>query len=322
MTSPRRPSEAHRRKESRRRGPAPLRPAPAEHDADPSERSPAHARFLALDRARAEREWRRYEGTPQRELFRSLRERFLHRHVRPGRWAVDLGAGPGRFTTSLGASGTRRVALDLSSSMLAVGRELAGDPGAEASIERVRGDALRPPLRAGGFEEVALLGNALGFETHRGPSLLDRAEELVAPGGLLLLEVAPGPGETSRYLSRLPAGAVRRLLAAPLRAIVPRVEREGYAAEPVRHDDAAFRRWSVPELERRWAASGWKLVDVLAVAPALGPDAARVAAVAADPRAWVRLLELEEAVGRSRARWSRAAAVLLAAERPRSAQTI
>jgi len=278
----------------------------------------AHERYLRLDRDRALREWSRYEGTPQRELFRQLRERFLLRHTQAGRWALDAGSGPGRFLPWIGGPATTRVALDLSASMLGVGRELAGaTPGHQPTrVERVRGDALRPPFRPGPFTQVALVGNALGFEAASGSDLLDAMEGLLAPGGSLVLEVAPGPGERSRYLGRLPPGAVRRLLAAPPAAVVPRIVREGFIPEPPRHRPTSFRRWTVQELLDRWRPRRWTVREVAAVAPSLGTDADRIAEVARDPKAWERLLELEELLGREPTRWGGAAAVLLAAEAP------
>jgi len=278
----------------------------------------AHDRFLHLDRERAQREWRRYEGTPQRELFRELRERFLRRHAQPGRWAIDVGSGPGRFLPWLGGPATGRVALDLSWEMLAVGRELSQEaprsPG--GWVSRVRGNAVRPPLRERAFAEVALVGNTLGFEAESGEILLQAVEALVAPGGVLVLEIAPGPGERSRYLGRLPASAVRRLLAAPPAAVLPRLLREGFLREPERHRPRSFRRWSPAELRERWHVRGWSVGEVMAVAPALGPDQARLREVARDRRAWERLLELEEQLGRAPSRWPAAAAVLVAASAP------
>jgi SAM-dependent methyltransferase len=299
------------RRRRRAREPSPSRPAPALR----AERSPAHARFLRLDRDRARREWTRYEGTAQRELFRQLRERFLARHAGTGPWALDAGAGPGRFSPSVGAPSSRHVALDLSRAMLLLGRELGASRSELTGVDRVLGDAAKPPFRPGTFSEVALVGNALGFEVAEGAALLASVEALVAPGGTLLVEVAPGPGERSRYLSRLPPGAVRRLLGAPVAAVLPRVVREGFRTEPERHSTSAFRRWSPKELLDRWGQLGWVVREVVAVAPALGPDAERLEEIAQDPKAWSRLLELEETVGVGPARWPSAAAVLLAVAR-------
>jgi SAM-dependent methyltransferase len=277
----------------------------------------ARARFLATDGYRAAREWARYEGTPQRDLFRQLRVRFLQRHAVDGGWALDVGAGPGRFTPFVGGPTSRRIALDLARAMLEeIPRHLpAGGPVPAASLRRVQGDSLFPPFPPGGFGEVAVLGNTLGFAGDRSERILDRCEGLVAPGGTLVVEIAPGPGERSRYLKRLPPGAVGRLFEAPPLAVIPRIEREGFTRDPVRHDAGAFRRWTTDELVRRWAPRGWTAVEVLSVAPGLGSDNARASEVSLRPRAWRHLLEVEETIGRREERWPAAAAVLLAARR-------
>ncbi len=187
--------------------------------------------------------------------------------------------------------------------------------GAVSGIDQVRGDALRPPLAPGIWGEVVVAGNTLGFAAAAGPTLLERTEELVAPGGTLLVEIAPGPGERSRYLGRLPPGAVGRLLEAPVTAILTRVEREGFLREPRRRSTSDFHRWKVSELTDRWGRRGWEVLEILAIAPALGTDPERVAAVAKSRKAWSRLLEVEERVGRHEDRWPQAAAILLSARK-------
>lgn len=286
--------------------------------------STARSRFLHSDRYRVEREWKRYEGTPQRELFRSLRERFLVRNVRPGRWAIDIGSGPGRFTRWLGLEGTRAVALDLSRGSLEYLAE-KWPQGAHAPPlpDRVRADGSRPPFLPGSFGTVALMGNSLGFAGASSDSVLAAAEALVAPGGRLLLEVAPAPGERSSYLARLPSKAVARLLRAPVRAVLPRVLREGFREEAVRKAvPGPFRRIAADRLGERLRVEGWRVLETVAVAPALGPDPGRIASTRADPRAWDHLLELEEEIGRDPPRWASAASVLLAAERRMCDNTI
>ena len=283
--------------------------------ARPATASP-RSRFLENDAYRAEREWKRYEGTPQRELFRELRTRFLRRHTASARDALDVGAGPGRFTSALGADGARRVALDLSGAML---RFRPGPPGGPRpsvdAVDRVVGDALAPPFAPRSFDAVALVGNALGFAGEDAERLLSAVEALVRPRGSLIVEIAPGPGERSRYLARLPTGAVGRLFAAPPAAVVPRIVREGFVAEPVRHRSTAFARIDAPSLDARWRSRGWAVEEVLAIAPCLGADPAAIGRVAANARQWERLLAVEEEVGRAPARWGAAAAVLLAARR-------
>jgi SAM-dependent methyltransferase len=274
--------------------------------------SPAQ-RFARLDPYRAEREWKRYEGTPQRDLFRELRRRFLVRHARDAPWVLDVGCGPGRFTPFVGGPKSRRIALDLSLAMLRQMLAQWNSRDASSPIpDRLRADGRRPPLPPGQFGEVAILGNALGFAEERSEELLAACESLVAPGGTFVVEIAPGPGERSRYLARLPPAAVSRLLDAPIRALRPRIEREGFATERVRRKGSRFRRWTAPALLHRWRARGWQVEEVLAVAPVLGPDLRRVSAVAGRGKAWSHLMELEEEIGREAARWPAAAAVLAA----------
>ena len=289
------------------------RPAAETGSGEPASAAPgdARARFLALDPYRVRREWARYEGTAQRDLFRQLRVRFLLRY--PGRTGgrLEVGPGPGRFTPFLGGTGGPKVLLDLSDRMLAsAARRL---PAGSEPPALFRGDGSKPPFRPGEFAVVVLFGNSLGFAGDRGPSLLASAAELVRPEGLLLLETVAGSGEHSAYLARLPPGAVRRLIHAPVTGVLPRIQREGFIPEPDRSPERhGFRRWSETDLRPALEPAGFTLVESLSVAPLLGSFPGPLETVRRDPVAWSRLLELEEAVGRTVPRRRRASALLSA----------
>jgi SAM-dependent methyltransferase len=272
----------------------------------------ARERFKELDSYRVDREWDRYEGTAQRDLFRELRARFLRRHSATGPWVLDVGSGPGRFLPELGSPVAHRVALDLSAETLRRA-EARGPTGPHL----VRGDGTSPPFARAAFAVVAVLGNALGFAGPESDRFLEAVESLVAPGGYLLLEIVAGPGESSRYLGRLPPRALARLLRSPVRALVQRAAREGYAPEPRRRPaSAAFRRFDPSGLTDDFRARGWEAREVVAVAPALGASPGSLEPARSDPKAWSHLLELEEAVGREPERWNSAAAVLLSLSAP------
>ncbi|MGA8604400.1 MAG: class I SAM-dependent methyltransferase [Thermoplasmata archaeon] len=293
------------------------RPAPEPHES-------AAERFRDLDSYRARREWLRYEGTAQRDLFRELRERFLLRHSAGEGWVLDIGSGPGRFLPFVGRDESNRVALDLSREMLKRIPDVWVNSGRKGPVpSRVLGDALRPPLEPGHWAEVVALGNPLGFAGPEADRLLETMEDLVRPGGSLLLEVAPSSGERSRYLGRLPPSSLSRFLRAPVPAVLARLDREGFRPEPSRKvTEGSFRRFPPLELHERWRRSGWEVIESMAVAPALGADPRRSAAVRSDHQAWSHLLDLEEQVGRRRERWSGAAAVLLCARSPPSKRTV
>jgi hypothetical protein len=211
-----------------------------------------------------------------------------------------------------------RVAIDLGREMLVdLGERWGSTAPAVAAPARILGDVARPPLASERFGVVAGLGNLLGFAEGGADDLLATLLDLVAPGGTLLLEIAPGPGERSRYLSRLPETAVARLMRSPTAVVAPRVAREGFREDaPRKRAPGPFRRFTAGQLAERLAERRYRLEETLAVAPALGPDAGRLARVARDPKAWDHLLELEEVLGRDPGRWGSAAAVLVAAVAP------
>ncbi len=272
-------------------------------------------RFLEWDDYRADREWKRFEGTPLRDLYRQLRERFLRRHrpLTPGR-TLDVGPGPGRFTRLVSGPTDRIAVLELSRAMLTHLRE--NERESRPELDLVQADAVDPPFRPGSFHRVGLLGNVLGFAEEDAPKLLTRAARLVGAGGSILVEFVSGPGERSRYLHRLPTGAVARLLAAPLRAIEPRVVREGFdTVRPERARESRFRRFPTSEVEALLRWEGLIVRETLAVAPCLGNDPSKLTEVRNSPAAWERLLELEEGIGGRPERRGSAAALLIAAVR-------
>jgi SAM-dependent methyltransferase len=182
--------------------------------------------------------------------------------------------------------------------------------------DRVQGDGLRLPFPDGSFGVVAALGNLFGFTGDESDRLVESLVRTLAPGGTLLLEIAPGSGERSKYLRRLPPSSVARLLRSPPRVVAARIAREGFVAEPRRRKTPGeFRRVDPSVLRDQLVTFGLRVEEIVSVAPALGPDAVRADAVAGDAKAWEHLLEVEETLGRSPERWPASAAVLLAAVR-------
>jgi SAM-dependent methyltransferase len=275
-------------------------------------------RFRTTDAYRAQREWNRYEGTAYRDLLRVLRERFLERHGRvAGSWALDLGSGPGRFSSRLSAGG-RVVVADISRAMLAEARKRLGAPDLAGLPYRfVQLDARRIPLRAGSFDAVAVLGHTIGFSGCDAPVVLDSAMRTVRPGGHLLLEFAAGAGERSRWAHALPATAFARALRAPPAVALGRAERAGFEAlEPRREPEpGSFRAFAPAEILSVLRAGGFSIVAIQAVAPLTGAEPDRLAPVRADEKSWRHLLDVEEALGIRPERQRFAASILLSAIR-------
>ncbi len=135
--------------------------------------------------------------------------------------------------------------------------------------------------------------------------------------GVLAFEVVAGPGESSRYLARLPGGALARLLRSPPEAVRRRIRPEGFALSSVRREGSeGFRRFDVTDLVEQYSLRGWTVREVMAVAPLTGANPRSAEAVRQDAKSWSHLLTLEEAEGRDPSRWVHAAAVLLAVSPP------
>lgn len=278
----------------------------------------SEARFKSLDTYRVEREWKRYEGTAQRDLFRTLRFRFLARHPPPVEGPIlEVGPGPGRFSIELLAWRRPMMLLDLSRTMLQKARETLGRvPSSGQPIGFLVGNGRNPPFRPHTFAQVLLLGNLLGFASTSAHELLQRCAELVRPDGQLLLETSPGSGESSRYLHRLPPTVIRRLLRSPLRALVPRVIREGFLpSRSAEKSGKDFRRLTAEEASSWLSKSGFEVGETLSVAPCFGVAREALEMVRPDESGWSRLLELEEEIGSRPDRWDDAASLLVSARK-------
>lgn len=301
---------AFRRKRPPRRG-------TGADDLPSSDAPPAFERFRQLDQYRVEREWKRYEGTAQRDLFRELRSRFLARHRAPGQWTLEVGPGPGRFSAGVGSPTATHILVDLSIEMLRFAREHLGKGARSGRYGFLRANGIRLPFPPQRFSEVVSLGNTLGFAGNAAPLLFNRLCESVVPSGILILEIAPRSGERSRYLRRLPPRAAGRLFEAPVSVVRARIEREGFDPAPSDPDDKhRFRRIRNEELVEWMTVARWTVLETLAVAPVSGLDPERIQAVQRIPKAWAHLIEVEEGLGRLPARQVSAAAVLVAARAP------
>jgi ubiquinone/menaquinone biosynthesis C-methylase UbiE len=247
-------------------------------------------------------EWGRYAGEAKRVLRRTLRERFLALHLRPGRAVVlELGPGPGRFTPIVRrATRTRVLAVDLSRAGLRSARRRTARQTTGARIDWIQGAGELLPLQNRSIDAAVVLGNIVSFAATDGPQLLSELGRVVKRGGLLVADFASPAGATQEFFH---VAADRRLLADILRRprwyLLGQVLRTGH--QPLAPDRLArweFRFYTVGEAERELARAGFRMVDAMSVAP-VAAFQDRVAAIARrEKRTWETLLRTEEQVGR------------------------
>lgn len=100
---------------------------------------------------------------------------------------IDLGCGPGRHLAALRAAGKRGLGLDLSPVAVTIARRRGADA--------IHGDVFGSVPGAGGYRTALLLDGNIGIGG--APDvLLRRTRELLAPGGMALVELDP-PGRAT-----------------------------------------------------------------------------------------------------------------------------
>lgn len=269
---------------------------------------PGPERFRKAGSYQVAREWRRYEGTPQRELLRRVREQFLERGLgtlggdhRP---RLEIGPGPGRFSPQLARFAGTLLLADASRAMLLEARRtMAQMRVPRSSSSPIQADARWLPARKGTFSAVTVLGNVVGFAGRDAVRLLREATDAVAPGGILVLETfAPvtaipktlcqlSTRDWARLLEEDHALALGRLLEGGFRTLPGNPGREGKTSQ--------FRFLSGSVLESEMIRSGLDRTDQLVAAPLSGGDPDLVARIAKLGVGYAaQLLKMENRAGR------------------------
>jgi len=254
--------------------------------------------------AQVDREWGRYSGEAWRVLVRELRDRFLARHLPKGSgWVLELGPGPGRFTPTVLASGARVAGVDLSLPMLRALRRRQRAQGGFERLRRVRAAGEHLPFRDGAFRAAVVYGNILGFSATGGPQLLCEVARVVAPGGVLILDVSSPVAAVTEFLSAgAERGFLRRILRDPENYLfsVHRQLRDR-AHQPYAPQRMAFWEfdfYTVDGAESALVTAGFRPIDRMAVG-AVAAFRDRLTTIARRERGtWANLVELEEVVGR------------------------
>lgn len=265
-------------------------------------------RFTQAGKYESDREWKRYEGTPQRDLLRLVRERFLLRSLKlvgaGDGLTVEVGPGPGRFTPLLVPSTSRLVLVDLSRSMLLEAlRRVRTQPGGPTSLEGTLGDASRMPIRAEVAKVAVALGNVVGMSGDRSLAALQEVAGLVAPGGLLIIETVGERVAAPRFVGRVAPGGWRTLLRQdPSRGLPPRLS-EGMEDLPAQTTPGSpgseFQFLGTDAVARFLNREGFTVKDQMIAAPLTGGDAGLVRSIAQAHRGDLApLLRWEESAGR------------------------
>lgn len=247
------------------------------------------------------REWKRYDLDPRHRLWRELRERFLQRHLGRSQTVLEVGPGPGRFTsTILRTRPERYLAADLSRGALVAARRRARRGPTRQRVAWLQAAGEHLPVAQRSLDAVVLYGNVLGMSARDGPLLLEEIARCLKPGGRLIADVATPAASMQEFLFNV---ARVRWLGRVLRRrsyyLIDRILSDGYQPLlPRRLARWEFMFYPPAALGVALRAAGLEVEEIMSVAPVSSwqPDTARIAR--RSPTAWRSLVELEEIVGR------------------------
>ena len=147
----------------------------------------------------AELEWTRFEDerTPSTSLDVHLE--YLRRYVSAGHRALDVGAGPGRFTIELARLGATIVVADISPRQLEFNREKVAEAGLEAAVaDRVLADVVELPFEEASFDAAVCYGGPISYAVDRAGDAVSELARVTRRGGHVLVSVMSlvGAGQT------------------------------------------------------------------------------------------------------------------------------
>jgi SAM-dependent methyltransferase len=145
-------------------------------------------------------EWNRLVGDVAGRVSLEVHRRFLARFVRPGARVLEVGAGPGRFTTELAGLGATIVVTDISPVQLDLNKRYVGSTDAEGAVERRElldvCDVSR--FADGEFDAVLAYGGPLSYAFEETEAALRGLLRITARGGVVVGSVMSMLG-TWRY---------------------------------------------------------------------------------------------------------------------------
>lgn len=252
--------------------------------------------------ASVRREWVRYEREPWRVLRRTLRERFLRRHL--GRLAgtvLELGPGPGRFTPMVRARPRRSVvAVDISREALRAARRRVRPAASLAPVHWVQAAGERLPIRSRAVEGVVAFGNIVSLASVDGSVLLGELARVTRPRGRLLVDFPTPVGATQEFFYLAARRHfLPRVLRRPAYYYVDQVLETGFQPlDPRRMCRWEFRFYTAEESRDLLERAGFEVVDLLSVGPVSRTDDRVIEVARRNRRTWESLLRIEERAGR------------------------
>ncbi len=248
-------------------------------------------------------EWARLEATPFGRLQAIIHEDFILRYLKSGDRVLDAGCGPGRFSISVARAGGKVTALDISDKQLGLAKQKIAEAGLLDKIEQfIEGDICDLSMfKDNQFDMVICYGGALSYVCEKHQKAAAELIRVAKRGGIILVSVMSRLG-TSQGVARLPylpslENPDKSERGFPsLWEVVEKGEFPGFPSRAgLMH--APMHLYTAAELKELFKKC--RILEVVGSNVAIEEIPHSGEQIAANPKAWATLVELEKKINHS-----------------------
>lgn len=138
-----------------------------------------------------EGEWDRLEADAAAKVSHQIHLAFMRRFIEDGMRVLEIGAGPGRFTTALVALGARALVTDVSPVQIQLNKKRSEEAGAEYGVEgwKIVDVTDTSLFDTASFDAVLAYGGPLSYAFDRAQSAFEGLLRVTRPGGPVVASV-------------------------------------------------------------------------------------------------------------------------------------
>ena len=238
-------------------------------------------------------EWSRLEATAYGRLQAIIHTDFLERHVRRGARVLDLGCGPGRFSSAITRLDGRVTLMDISRGQLKIAREKLGQAGMREQTEGlVQADVAHLPVVPDGhFDVVVAYGGALSYVCEQRRSAAAELVRVTRPGGTLLVSVMSRFGAVVNVVRRPALPVLKDPERWHLRPVVTDGELPPFPSRLAEMFHPAMHLYTAAELQTLF--EGCDILETAGSNVSTYEGSAAFEELAGDEKAWATAVELE-----------------------------
>jgi len=245
-------------------------------------------------------EWARLEATPFGRLQAIIHEDFILRYLKRGNCVLDAGCGPGRFSISIARAGGKVTSLDISDKQLEIAKQKIAAAGLTNKVEKlIEGDICDLSMfKDKQFDMVICYGGALSYVCEKRQKAAAELTRITKRGGIILVSVMSRLGPIQN-VARMPNMITLQdpdkfpSMGSGLWSVLETGHLEFYSPT-VKMVHGPMHLYTAEELKSLF--KGCKVLEVAGSNVAIAETPHSGEEVAANPKAWATLVELEKKI--------------------------